>query len=73
MTHYYQTFDTNRAALNQLYTEHSMLSYEGEQFLGVNDILGKLSQMPSITHSVQTFDAQPTTNNGILAFVSGGL
>jgi hypothetical protein len=29
--------------------------------------------MPSIQHKLVTFDAQPSFNNGILAFVSGDL
>lgn len=29
--HYYSTFDTNRASLASLYTDQSMMSYEGEQ------------------------------------------
>ena len=30
--HYYNTFDTNRAGLASLYTDQSMLSFEGQQF-----------------------------------------
>ena len=33
--HYYNTFDSARNNLAVLYTDASMLSYEGEQFLGV--------------------------------------
>lgn len=50
-----------------------MLTYEGEQFLGVQQIMGKLSGMPTIQHRIVTFDAQPSHNNGILAMVSGDL
>jgi hypothetical protein len=71
--HYYNVFDTQRDQLATLYTEQSMLSYEGEQFLGTQGIMGKLGGMPSIQHKLVTFDAQPTFNNGILAFVSGDL
>jgi hypothetical protein len=46
--HYYNIFDTQRDQLATLYTEQSMLSYEGEQFLGVQGIMGKLGGMPSI-------------------------
>jgi hypothetical protein len=55
--HYYNTFDTNRAALQTLYTDVSMLSYEGEQFLGMQPIMVKLTGMPSIQHKIVTFDA----------------
>ena len=34
IAHYYQTLTGNRAGLSQLYTDVSMLSYEGEQFMG---------------------------------------
>jgi hypothetical protein len=71
--HYYNIFDTQRASLSTLYSDQSMLSYEGEQFLGTEAIMGKLSAMPSIQHKLVTFDAQPSFNNGILAFVSGDL
>jgi hypothetical protein len=71
--HYYNTFDSARGNLAVLYTDASMLSYEGEQFMGVHPIMGKLGSMPSIRHKIVTFDAQPTFNNGILAFVSGDL
>lgn len=57
VAHYYNTFDTNRAALQGLYTEVSMLSYEGEQFLGMQAIMSKLTVMPSIQHKIVTFDA----------------
>ncbi len=48
VTHYYNVFDTQRGQLATLYTEQSMLSYEGEQFLGAQSIMEKLGQMPSI-------------------------
>ena len=50
-----------------------MLSFEGEQFLGVESIMGKLSGLPSMQHSGSSFDFQPTVNNGIIAFVTGQL
>ncbi len=33
--HYYNVFDTNRPQLKELYTDDSMLSFEGDQFKGV--------------------------------------
>jgi len=71
--HYYAMFDSQRDQIATLYTKDSMLSFEGEQFLGVEQIMGKLGGMPSIKHKITTFDAQPTLNNGIIAFVSGDL
>ena len=73
VNHYYTVFDTQRDQLASLYTDQSMLTYEGEQFLGVQQIMGKLGAMPSIKHDIVTLDAQPTINNGIIAFVSGNL
>lgn len=71
--HYFKVFDTDRNNLAALYTEQSMLTYEGEQFLGTQAILGKLNQLPSVRHQILTFDAQPSMNNGIVAFVCGQL
>merc|ERR1719152_1138854 len=39
-THYYQTFDTNRAGLAGLYGDTSMMTFEGEQFQGAQGITG---------------------------------
>ena len=50
-----------------------MLTFEGEQFSGVANILGKVSSFGQIRHVIKSFDAQPSVNNGILCFVSGDL
>jgi hypothetical protein len=50
-----------------------MLTFEGEQFQGSQGILDKLLLLGTIKHDIKTFDAQPTVNNGIVAFVSGDL
>lgn len=50
VTHYYTTIDTNRAGLSGLYSGESMLSFEGEQFLGVESIMGKLQGLPGMQH-----------------------
>lgn len=42
-THYYTTFDTNRAGLQTLYKEGSMLTFETEQFMGMQGIMTKLT------------------------------
>jgi hypothetical protein len=42
-THYYQTFDTNRAALQTLYKDGSMLTFENDQFMGMQQIMTKLT------------------------------
>lgn len=50
-----------------------MLTFEGEQFMGQQNIYNKLSSFGHIRHNVQTLDIQPSANNGIIAFVSGEL
>ncbi len=50
-----------------------MLSFEGEQFQGVQAILDKFSSFGNIKHEIKSFDAQPSVNNGIICFVSGDL
>ena len=50
-----------------------MLSFEGEQFLGTQQILGKLNGLGKVQHEIKSFDAQPGLNNGIVCMVSGDL
>jgi len=73
--HYYSTFDANRAALGSLYVPQSMLSFEGNDLQGVDQISQKLMSLPfqSVTHMVTTVDAQPTVDNGLIVFVIGQL
>ena len=66
-------FDSDRNQLGALYTNESMLTFEGQQFLGVQQIMEKLSSFDSLKHDVISFDFQPTINNGIIAFVNGNL
>ena len=57
--HYYKTFSdpATRGQLMSLYSEQSMLSFEGEQFLGAQSILEKLSKFGTVHHKITTFDA----------------
>uniref|UniRef100_A0A7S0ZAF8 NTF2-related export protein n=1 Tax=Timspurckia oligopyrenoides TaxID=708627 RepID=A0A7S0ZAF8_9RHOD len=78
VAHYYQNFDTNRANLAPLYRDNSMLSFEGEQFMGIQPIIQKLVSLPfqKVVHQIVTCDCQPvlaSQPNGILVFVSGNL
>ena len=73
---YYSSFDTSRESLRGLYIQDSMLTFEGEQFRGVDSIMGKLNSLAfqSVKHQLSTLDCQPSsTPNGILVFVSGFL
>ena len=71
--HYFTTFDGDRNNLAVLYTDQSMMTYENEQFMGVQGICEKLGGLPNIKHQITTADYQPTVNNGIIAFVVGQL
>ncbi len=50
-----------------------MMTYEGEQLMGINAIMEKLNGLPVFTHKLTVADYQPTTGNGIIAFVVGNL
>ncbi|KAL8532867.1 hypothetical protein ACS0TY_009174 [Phlomoides rotata] len=74
--HYYSTFDTNRAGLAGLYQDASMLTFEGQKFLGSQNITTKLTTLPfqQCQHQISTVDCQPSgPAGGMLVFVSGNL
>lgn len=74
--HYYTTFDTNRPNLAALYQDGSMLTFEGQQIMGSQNIVTKLTSLPfqQCHHSITTVDCQPSgANGGMLVFVSGNL
>merc|ERR1719416_89860 len=74
--HYYQSFDSNRASLAPLYVDTSMMSWEGEQFQGAQNIVQKLASLPfqRVQHQVVKCDCQPTLgDNGVVVFVIGKL
>jgi len=74
--HYYQTFDSNRQNLGSLYSDQSMLSFEGEQFQGAQNIVQKIASLPfqKVQHQVVKCDCQPQPqNNGVMIFITGNL
>lgn len=74
--HYYHLFDKDRAALSSLYQQTSMLTFEGQKIVGVEEISSKLNQLPfdQCQHEVSTIDSQPSScTGGIMVFVSGSL
>ncbi|KAL3522045.1 hypothetical protein ACH5RR_014879 [Cinchona calisaya] len=74
--HYYRLFDTDRPSLALLYKPNSMLTFEGQKFLGIDDITAKLIQLPfgQCHHMISTIDSQPSSPaGGIFVFVSGSL
>ncbi|KAI8878391.1 nuclear transport factor 2 [Backusella circina FSU 941] len=76
-TFYYQTFDIDRKNLVSLYREQSMLTFEGQQFAGVNNVVEKLVSLPfqKVQHRVTTVDVQPGIPNigTTLVSVTGAL
>lgn len=62
-TFYYATFDSNRASLQSLYRNESMLSFEGTAIQGQAAIIEKLTALPfsKVEHKVTTLDAQPSS------------
>jgi len=60
---YYTTFDTNRSGLQNLYRDHSMLSWEGTPIVGAANISEKLTTLPfeKVQHKITTLDAQPSS------------
>ncbi|KAI8875697.1 nuclear transport factor 2 [Backusella circina FSU 941] len=74
---YYQTFDATRQQLTPLYREQSMLTFEGQQFVGASNIVEKLVSLPfqKVQHRVSTTDAQPGApgSGAIIVAVTGAL
>jgi len=76
INHYYTAFDTNRPTLQSLYKDVSMLSFEGEQFMGVQGIMTKLTtlQFTTVQHQPVTIDCQPGLDGTcIVIMVTGNL
>lgn len=72
--YYYNLFQTNRTELHTLFTENSMLSFEGEHFKGTVAIIQKFQSLglKSIAHQIITHDVQPSSSpGGIIVFVTG--
>ncbi|KAJ5683305.1 hypothetical protein N7462_006470 [Penicillium macrosclerotiorum] len=77
---YYQTFDANRQGLAPLYRDHSMLTFENSSVQGAGAITEKLGDLlqqslpfQKVQHQIATFDAQPSSENGIIVLVTGAL
>ncbi|KAJ7497167.1 hypothetical protein FB451DRAFT_1210376 [Mycena latifolia] len=75
--YYYQTFDSDRKNLAQLYRDSSMLTFEGDQIAGAAAIVEKLVSLPfeKVQHKVTTKDAQPSSGTvaSLLVSVTGML
>mmetsp|Transcript_3302 Transcript_3302/g.4038 ORF Transcript_3302/g.4038 Transcript_3302/m.4038 type:complete len:122 (-) Transcript_3302:20-385(-) len=72
--HFYQTFDTNVAALSGLYAPNSVLTFEGTQVSGTQNIMAKLSGVGQVKHDIKSMDVQPSqSQNAIIIFVTGSI
>ncbi|EIW85474.1 nuclear transport factor 2 [Coniophora puteana RWD-64-598 SS2] len=74
---YYQTFDSSRAGLKDLYRPNSMLTWESKEIVGAESIVEHLQNLPfqSVVHKITTIDAQPSSEDGrnILVSITGQL
>ncbi|KAJ5888084.1 nuclear transport factor 2 [Penicillium taxi] len=72
---YYNTFDTNRGGLSNLYRDDSMLTFETASNLGAASITEKLTSLPfsQVQHQLATLDAQPSPDGSIIVLVTGAL
>lgn len=76
---YYAMFDGDanaRANIANLYSDtDSLLTFEGQPFMGKAKIATKLSQLTfqKINHAIETLDCQPTIDGGIVIMVTGQL
>ncbi|KAK7114324.1 nuclear transport factor 2-like [Littorina saxatilis] len=76
---YYARFDqkASRPEVAQFYIPgQSLLTFEGEQFMGQETIHKKLNEgfpMGNIKRAVTKVDCQPTADGGVLVFVLGQL
>lgn len=72
---FYQTFDTNRPALNSLFDQVSLLTFDGEQFQGTQPIAQKLGslQFQTVKHVVAKCDCHPVPGSPdkVIVFIIG--
>lgn len=73
--HYYPTFDQNRGALSSLYSDQSVLCFEGVKSQGVQAIIAKLTSLPfqRCQHKITSLDSHAVPSGGVLVFVTGQL
>ena len=73
--HYYPTFDQNRGALAPLYSDQSVLCFEGQKVQGTQAIVAKLTSLPfqRCQHKVTSLDSHAVPSAGVLVFVTGQL
>eukprot|EP00747_Dinoflagellata_sp_TGD_P051424 gnl/TRDRNA2_/TRDRNA2_147330_c0_seq1.p1 gnl/TRDRNA2_/TRDRNA2_147330_c0~~gnl/TRDRNA2_/TRDRNA2_147330_c0_seq1.p1 ORF type:complete len:137 (+),score=9.92 gnl/TRDRNA2_/TRDRNA2_147330_c0_seq1:2-412(+) len=74
---YYQTFDSNRQGLSPLYSDTSLLTFEGTQIQGSQSITQKLVSLPfqTVAHQIVRCDCQPVPglSDRIVLSITGNL
>lgn len=75
INYYYQLFESNRAALGTLYQETSMLTFEGQKFMGAANIMTKMGSLAfgACKVHLSSRDFQPSVSGGIMVFVTGNI
>lgn len=72
INYFYQCYDGDRSALQGLYQDCSMLSFEGNEFMGSNSIMNKIGSLGcTFAHDIKSTDIQPTSDGGILICCTG--
>mmetsp|Transcript_7759 Transcript_7759/g.21636 ORF Transcript_7759/g.21636 Transcript_7759/m.21636 type:complete len:122 (+) Transcript_7759:139-504(+) len=72
--HYNNCFDNDASQLAPLFTAETMMTFEGQQFQGPQQIVEKLKSVGKVSHEVKSIDVQPSNNpNAILIFVTGAI
>jgi hypothetical protein len=74
-TQYYDAFDMDRKLLAPLFTDVSIMSFEGDIKIGMKAIIEKLTSLPftTVKHIATEIDCQPTVDSCILISVLGQL
>ena len=72
---YIHTHNTNRSALQQVYTPHSLMTYQDQQLYGNDNIMAKVGDpnLAIMQKSAVHIEAQPSINDTTLICVQGNL
>ncbi|KAK5994633.1 Nuclear transport factor 2 [Cladobotryum mycophilum] len=75
--HYFRTFDNyeSRASLASLYRPESMLSWEGQDVQGAQNIISQLTkpELKTVKTMVESTDSQPGAGGSVVVQVTGKL
>lgn len=72
--HFYTSFDSTVENLKTLYSAQSMLTFEGNQVAGVDQIMNKLRGIGPVKHDIKSMDVQPSAaGNALVIFVTGSV